>query len=403
MGIDTPINPDPETTPESTPDVTSATGEVTPAVDSTSETPMADAGFAAEESPLAAGAEPVAGDEFAMEPQPMASDIAPVDDGELPPVAKKSNIRVIAMAAVFLLAVAIFAAVYFMGLIPGTQPEAPDVATNPMQPQTTMPSQTTTQPTTPPSAQPPVTQAPVTPPSAAAQPVPTPKPAAVPPPPPDPLPMPGPPPYAAPIQVSAPTPEPFNGGPLPPRIERMRFKHLTPEKLAETFRATNVDVSLDRGATPNEVLVTGYASQLAKARSVLKTFDVPEPPRLVVASLPPMNPTPTRQFRREGTYTVVPIEPPPGRHAGWIYNNSNGQIVAIFEDRSGVAHTVQVGDQVDGMQVIAITPETLTLRDKRGTEFRLKLQGLDTYQTRPSVNAAPAYGTTPGMPAWGNK
>ncbi|MHB9107469.1 MAG: hypothetical protein ACYDCO_10480, partial [Armatimonadota bacterium] len=215
------------------------------------------------------------------------------------------------------------------------------------------------------------------------------------------LPKPGPPPFATPIQVNAPTPEPFNGGPMPPSIERMRFRHLTPEKLAAAFSASRVDVSLDRGNSSNEVLVTGYAAELAKARSVLKTFDVPEPPRLVVASLPPMNPTPTRQPHSTGTYTVVPVEPPPGRHAGWIYNNSNGQIVAIFEDRSGVAHTVQVGDQVDGMQVMSITPETLTLRDKRGTEYRLKLQGLDTYQSRPSVNATPATRTTPGMPAWG--
>lgn len=402
MGIDKPMTPDPETAPDIAPDVTSETGEETTAVDSTPEIPMAEAD--AEASPLAEGMEPT-GEEPAMEPQAMADDIAPVEDGELPPAPKKSNMRVIIMAAVFLLAVAVFAAVYFLDLLPVTGTDDTQVATNQpiAQPQPAPAPAPAPAPSTAPAPAPAPTPTPApTPASGSSQTTPPPQPAA-PAPPPDPLPRPGPPPVATPIQVGAPTPEPFNGGPMPPRIERLRMKYITPDKLAAALTDAKVDVSLDRGNTENEVLVTGYAAQLDKVRSVLRELDVPEPPQVVIASLPAINPTPTRPPQVIGDYPVVPIEPQPGRHAGWIYNNNNGQVVAIFEDRTGVAHTVKVGDTVDGLLVTSITPDTLTLRDaRRGTEYRLKLQGLDTYQARPSVNAVPATGApATGMPAWG--
>ena len=98
-------------------------------------------------------------------------------------------------------------------------------------------------------------------------------------------------------------------------------------------------------------------------------------------------------------YGDAPIEMPAGRLAGWIFNN-NGQIVAIFEDTDGVAHTVHVGDDVAGYHVKAIMPDIITLVDKDGVEHQLKLQGLDTYPGKSrtvNVNSVP----TTAAPAWG--
>jgi len=105
-----------------------------------------------------------------------------------------------------------------------------------------------------------------------------------------------------------------------------------------------------------------------------------------------------------GRPIIFPREPPIGRHAGWIFNNDNGQIVALFEDRDGIAHTVHVGDQVSGFKVLAITPEYLLMQDiNKGRDIKLKLQGLDTYQGNKGtkgVQATPAGGPTPAVQLW---
>jgi hypothetical protein len=378
MGTDTPISPDSETTPEMTPEVEPETGEITPAVDSAPETAPA---------------------EVAESPQPeesAAEELAPVEGEMMPPESKKANKRVILMAAVFVLAIAVFAAVYFSGILGGSSDETasvPPVATTP----TTPPVATT--PTTPPTAAPPVappaTTAPVTPPATATTP---PEPAA------PTLIPPGAPAFAMPIQSSRAVAELFNGGPDPPKIARLSLKWLTANQLSAALQDAEVEVSLNPGARENEVLLVGMASELRRARNVLARMDVPEAPRYVVASLPASIPTYVPDFREPPpVYPVLPIAPPPGRHAGWIYNNINGQVVAIFESRSGAAFTVQVGDTVDGMQVMSISPDTLVLRAiqgvDQGKEYRLKLQGAETFQTNPFVTATPATGT-PAMPAW---
>ena len=85
-------------------------------------------------------------------------------------------------------------------------------------------------------------------------------------------------------------------------------------------------------------------------------------------------------------------------------NSGNGQVVAIFEDRTGVAHTVKVGDEVDGLRVLSITPTLLTLVDERNKQYTLKLQGLDASQSRtPQVRAVPGNNMPPQtVPAWRN-
>lgn len=94
--------------------------------------------------------------------------------------------------------------------------------------------------------------------------------------------------------------------------------------------------------------------------------------------------------------TVRDVPQPVGRHAGWIYS-TNGQVVAIFEDRDGVTRSVRVGDDVGGLRVKAITPDALVLVDDAGREQRIRLQSLQSFQGRSrttDVEATPA-------PAWG--
>jgi len=412
MGIDTPITPDPETSPESTPEVAPANAVEAPVTQTAPIQPSA--GFepaVGEEIPLeatltdeaASPAEPT----FAAEAAPsaemeFAAEAIPPDAGEgMPPVRKKSNMSLIIMAAVFVLAIAAFLAVKFLYL--DTTSSQDQQVTLPTRTPAAAPTQTpTATPPRTPAVAPPRTPVPTPAAAPTRTPTPTPTPAVtastVPV---DPLPPPGAPAYAVPKQVTTPVTDIFTGGPMPPKIARFSLKYATLSDLSAAFDKQGVNVSLNPGLGENEAIIIGKATQITKAKAVARTIDVPRFPVVVVASLPGAIPTPTRTFIGEPPpAAVIPVAPPPGRHAGWIYNNNNGQVVAIFEDRSGVAHTVQVGDVIDGMRVISISPDTLVLRDKKN-EYKLRLQGLDTYQSRPTVNATPTTTpTAPALPPW---
>jgi hypothetical protein len=125
----------------------------------------------------------------------------------------------------------------------------------------------------------------------------------------------------------------------------------------------------------------------------------PPPPQVKVMAIPRYVATADKRRR-----PVVGLpqqsrfkEPPVGRHAGWIYN-VNGQVVAIFEDNTGTARAVHVGDDLGGWLVKAIAPDYLLLVDQNGHEQKLKLQGLDTYQGKSRELEVEAGA---GMPAWG--
>jgi len=125
----------------------------------------------------------------------------------------------------------------------------------------------------------------------------------------------------------------------------------------------------------------------------------PPPPEVRVVAVPPIFATPNglRIRRTSGSTPSRNIEPPVGRHAGWIYN-SNGQVIAIFEDNDGIAKAVRVGDEVEGMTVKTIAPDFIVMVDQDGKEHKLKLQGLDTY---PGKSKGKDVEATPAMPAWG--
>jgi len=127
--------------------------------------------------------------------------------------------------------------------------------------------------------------------------------------------------------------------------------------------------------------------------------DPPPPPIVRVAAIPPMSPASSRRRGPVGipSSIIVAQAPPVGRHAGWIYN-SNGQIIAIFEDAAGNARSLHVGDSVEDKRVKAISPEYLVLVDDAGREQQLKLQGLETYPGKTRTTDVTA---TPAMAPWG--
>jgi len=396
MGTDTPISPDSGTTSEVAPE----TGAAMPAVDSASDTaPAAVAQADAAESPT--------GDETAVET------LEPPAEPELPLPGKKPKMKLILMAAALVLAIGVFAVVYFVLGQGGSTDQAANNPTMPaptqQAPQTTpAPPPTTSQPVTPPTTTPPPTAPQTMPPTGVRPGMPTPQQqAAVTPAAPTLIP-PAAPAYATPIQSKAVIVDPFDGGPMPPKIAVVKLKNITPIDLKNAMDEAKVDVSVNYGKTEDEVLLVGYAAQLNRAKALAKQVDVPEPPIVVVASLPSAIttriPRPVDPKTQVYNYPPIPIATPPGRHAGWIYNNNNGQVVAIFEDRTGMAHAVQVGDVVDGMRVISITPNELVLQDMRqgmqGAEYRLKMQGLDTSPSRTSITATPAGAGAPAMPNW---
>ncbi|HOS43986.1 MAG TPA: hypothetical protein PK794_09870, partial [Armatimonadota bacterium] len=145
-----------------------------------------------------------------------------------------------------------------------------------------------------------------------------------------------------------------------------------------------------------------------------KVTPPPPPPEGKVFDLPPIAATPHRLRRGSGWrpggaatggagMTERPREAPIGRHAGWVYNN-NGQIWAIFEDSTGAARAVRVGDEISGYRVKAIAQDYLVLTDADGRDQTLKLQGLDTYPGKMpgvTIDAAPGAAPADGGPVWG--
>lgn len=101
----------------------------------------------------------------------------------------------------------------------------------------------------------------------------------------------------------------------------------------------------------------------------------PKPPTYVrLQWMPPSVPRPSRERELISTPPNVERKPAPpqlGRFAGWMYN-SDGQVVAIFEDENRNSRAVRVDDLLmvlDGgrmrqMRVKAISPEYLILVDQ---------------------------------------
>ncbi len=129
----------------------------------------------------------------------------------------------------------------------------------------------------------------------------------------------------------------------------------------------------------------------------------PPPPEVKISAIPSFFATPNgiRHHTYSGGSTISArnAEPPLGRHAGWIYN-SNGKVMAIFEDNDGNAKAVGVGDPVDDMTVKVITPTYIILADADGKEHKIPLQGLDSYLGK---SRAKDVEVTPKMPAWGGQ
>ena len=123
------------------------------------------------------------------------------------------------------------------------------------------------------------------------------------------------------------------------------------------------------------------------------------PSMVMTTTMPPMRPQkiftvePGTPFLASG----APVEPPIGRMAGWIFN-TNGQIIAIFEDVDGVTHSLRAGDPVGNYRVTTITPEYMMLMDANHIKHKVKLQGLDSYAGGSrTVNVV---ATPTGTPAW---
>lgn len=113
---------------------------------------------------------------------------------------------------------------------------------------------------------------------------------------------------------------------------------------------------------------------------------VPAPPRMVrLQWMPPVVPRPSRERELMTTPPNVERKPAPaqlGRFAGWLYN-SEGQVVAIFEDGNRNTRAVRVDDllmvvtngRTRQMRVKAISPEYITLIDQAtGDEQAISLQ-----------------------------
>lgn len=112
----------------------------------------------------------------------------------------------------------------------------------------------------------------------------------------------------------------------------------------------------------------------------------PLPPPVVQVKLPWIPPAVPRASRQNPPLPpVVKKSAPPqiGRFAGWLYN-SEGQVVAIFEDDNRNTRAVRVDDELtvqdEGrmrqMRVKAISPEYIVLVDLLdGTEKEVPLQG----------------------------
>jgi|GEM_PF-2427915 len=383
MGTDTPISPDSEAAPEIAPRDETETGAAAPAVDSTPET-------------APAMAEEAAAADFPLE-ETAPDELPPIEDERMTPPARKSSKMIILLAAVFVLAIAVFAVVFFVfgssepsnetanippPIKPRTPPTTTTTTTTPTPVTTTIPPAATTTPTIPPAA---ATTMPTTPPA------PT-------------LPIPAAPAYATPIQSTSSVADIFAGGPPPPKIAKMRLKNIRMPALIEALGAAEVDVSVNHGIGEDEVLFIGEQKDINRAKNILARLDVEPPPVIVASALPFPIPTSTPGDVPPPVMTAIPLAPPVGRHAGWIYNNVNGQIFAIFENQRGMAYQVKVGSEVDGMKVISISPDILVLRDMRDPrepEYRLKMQGADSFQTGTgrSVTATPAAGA-PAMPPW---
>jgi len=373
-------------TPEIATQVALETGEATPAVDFAPETALA----------MVAQADAA---DFPLD-ETQAGELTPVEDEEMPPPAKKSNRMIILLAAVFVLAIAVFAVVFFVfgkspeetatypPITPRTPPAVTPAPTTPATapattPATAPPATPMTVPATPPPMTPTAT-APVTQPAVVAG-----------------LPVPGPPPFATAIQATAPVADIFAGGPPPPKIAKLRLKNIRMAELSDALSSSRVEVSVTHGIGDDEVLIVGMQKEIDRAKAIKARLDVEPPPQIIASALNFPFPTPTIEDQDVPPMTVIPVAPPPGRNAGWIYNNVNGQVYAIFESRSGAAYRVKVGDTVDGMQVISISPDMLVLRDARGQEYNLRMQGAENFQTGRSVTATPtAVAGSPAMPAW---
>jgi hypothetical protein len=143
-------------------------------------------------------------------------------------------------------------------------------------------------------------------------------------------------------------------------------------------------------------------------KKVVKKKVEEKPAQVAVYDVPAIAFTPDRtKGYGQSTNVEHRVDAPIGRHAGWMYN-TNGQVVAIFEDSDGNARAIRVGDEIEGLRVKAIAQDSLILVDGGGHEKRLKLQGLDTYQGKTTRNVAidatpgvPGAPAAPAPPAWG--
>lgn len=198
-------------------------------------------------------------------------------------------------------------------------------------------------------------------------------------------------------------PDPFAGGKPPPVVKHVAMEWATSGDLKAAVDkspfAPFVSVYSDPGKDDHHAQLIGRGLEVNKVMNrIVPVVNIKPPPVITVAAMSPVFPTPATGPRRIIDTTIVPIEPPVGRHAGWIYNAGNGQVLAIFEDRYGVAHTVKVGDEVDGMRVTSISPNGMVMVNIRtNKESRLMLRGLDASQIRTPVMANPV-GTPFGAP-----
>jgi hypothetical protein len=192
-------------------------------------------------------------------------------------------------------------------------------------------------------------------------------------------------------------PEIFGGGPPPPRQVTIHMDWATSTDLAQAVgnskRYKGVQVSSGRDA--HEATLLGKKEDVSGVIATLvPAINIKPSPIITVAALSPVYPTEARGPITPWPQGTVPLDPMPGRNAGWIYNAGNGQTLAIYEDRTGVAHTVKVGDEVtdgaDKLRVTAISPAGMVLLNTRNNkEYRLPLQGLDNAQNRTPVTASP--------------
>jgi len=123
--------------------------------------------------------------------------------------------------------------------------------------------------------------------------------------------------------------------------------------------------------TPKKLASAGVVDPFQGGPAPRKEVKHPVPDLALVYSVPPVRPEQRIPYHNSGGQF---LPPPIGRFAGTIYN-SNGQLLAIFEDRDGISHQVHVGDQVGNLMVKTVEPEVMVVVDNEKIEHRLKLHG----------------------------